>query len=156
VLRRTPAYTLPVSTSSHQVGEAVRREREAAGLSLSQLSALTGISKAHLVRLEKGEGNPSLAILSRIAQALDLTVADLVGRPKLTYRHEDDDPIPASLQAFADEANLSSAELRTLASIKFREKERPQSRKRWRFIYDSLVASRAFDPAAGDDNQDLD
>jgi predicted transcriptional regulator len=89
----------------------IRAERERAGLSLAQLSALSGISKAHLVRLEKGVGNPSLEILGRIAEALGVTVADLLGAPKLTFTPAEAAQVPASLRAFADEAGLSKAEV---------------------------------------------
>jgi transcriptional regulator with XRE-family HTH domain len=127
-----------------RVGEKIREERQKAGLSLAQLSAATGVSKAHLVRLETKPSNPSLEILHRIADALEITVADLLGQPKLSYEPEDDDLSP-SLRAFADEAKLSQSEIRTLASIKFRGGDRPRSVRRWRYIYDSLRASESFD-----------
>lgn len=149
--RRTPLYTPRVPTDPLEVGRNVKAEREKAGLSLAKLSAVTGISKAHLVRLERGEGNPSLGILSRIADAFELTVADLVGRPKLTYRPEEGDDIDSTLRAFADGADLTSSEVNTLASIRFRAGERPKTIKRWRYIYDSLVASESFDRQADDD-----
>lgn len=134
-----------------RVGENIRAERERAGLSLSQLAAATGISKAHLVRLEKGGGNPSLEILARIAEALEVTVADLVGSPKLTFSPATDQQVPASLKAFADEVKLSSDEVRTLASIRFRGNERPRTSQRWRFIYDSLNLSKGLDDDGDED-----
>jgi transcriptional regulator with XRE-family HTH domain len=129
----------------------IRAERERAGLSLAQLSALSGISKAHLVRLEKGVGNPSLEILGRIAEALEVTVADLLGSPKLAFTPMEAAEVPASLRAFADEAGLSKTEVQTLASIRFRGEEAPRSAARWRFIYDSLKLSRGLDQGAEDD-----
>ncbi len=134
-----------------RVGQNIRAERERAGLSLSQLAAATGISKAHLVRLEKGDGNPSLEILARIAEALEVTVADLVGSPKLTFSPATDQQVPASLKAFADEVKLSSDEVRTLASIRFRGNERPRTSQRWRFIYDSLNLSKGLDDNGDED-----
>lgn len=129
----------------------IRAERERAGLSLAQLSALSGISKAHLVRLEKGVGNPSLEILGRIAEALGVTVADLLGAPKLTFTPAEAAEVPASLRAFADEAGLSKPEVQTLASIRFRGEEAPRTAARWRFIYDSLKLSKGLDNSAEDD-----
>lgn len=136
------------------VGDKIREERGKAGLSLAQLSDATGISKAHLVRLETKPSNPSLEILHRIAEALEITVADLLGEPKLNYEAESVD-VPPSLRAFADEVKLSKSELRTLASIRFRGKERPRTVKRWRYIYDSLRASESFDEIS-DGDEDLD
>jgi transcriptional regulator with XRE-family HTH domain len=128
-----------------RVGANIRAERERAGLSLSQLSQQSGISKAHLVRLENRGGNPSLEILGRIAEALGVTVADLLGEPKLTFTPTEAAEIPASLRAFADEAGLRTDEVQTLASIRFRGGERPRSAARWRFIYDSLKLSKGLD-----------
>jgi ribosome-binding protein aMBF1 (putative translation factor) len=52
---------------------ALRGEREARGLSLSDLAERTGIDKAALSRLENGQQvNPTLQTLSRYARALGL------------------------------------------------------------------------------------
>ena len=45
-----------------------------AGLTQTQLSQKTGISQADISRLEKGTRNPSLALLKRLAEALDSTL----------------------------------------------------------------------------------
>jgi transcriptional regulator with XRE-family HTH domain len=127
---------------AERVGQNVKEARDKAGLSLSKLSDMTGISKAHLVRLENGPSNPSLDVLSRIALALDLTVADLVGGPRLVYRSAE---VPTSLRRFADDAGLDSGEVRTLASIKFRDGEPPKTVERWRYIYESLRLSESLD-----------
>jgi transcriptional regulator with XRE-family HTH domain len=138
---------------AERVGRNIRAQRDRAGLSLAQLSAATGISKAHLVRLEKRGGNPSLEILGRIAEALEVTIADLIGGAKLTYSSASDEEVPASLKAFASEMELSEDEVQTLASIRFRGGERPRSSQRWRFIYDSLNLSKGLDR---DGDEDLD
>jgi len=153
VLLRAPHYVWGVPHDAELVGRNIKEQRERAGLSLAQLAAATGISKAHLVRLEKRGGNPSLEILGRIAEALGVTIADLVGAPKLIYSPASDEEVPASLKAFADEARLSSYEVQTLASIRFRGGERPRSSERWRFIYDSLKLSKGLDR---DGDKDLD
>lgn len=142
-----------VPGDSEQVGRNIRTQRQRAGLSLGQLSQATGISKAHLVRLETKPANPSLELLRRIAEALDVTIADLVGGPKLVYRSATDEEVPASLKAFADSAHLKDDEVRTLASIKFRSGERPRTIKRWQYIYESLNLSQGLDK---DDDEDLD
>src|SRR3954449_10904882 len=109
-----------MATASDRLGERLRSEREKAGLSLSQLADATGISKAYLVRLENEPGNPSLQLLGRIGEALDVTVADLRGGPRYVA---DDEALHITplLRSFADDSGLSSAEVRTLASIKFRK-----------------------------------
>lgn len=133
------------------VSRRVREEREKSGMSLSQLAAAAGLTKAYLVRLENQGGNPTIDALMGIADALDLTIADLVGTPKLVFDF-DEQPVSPSLLAYADAAKLTSAEVRTLASIQFRKQERPRSVERWRFIHDSLRASRQLDPRDGEDS----
>jgi XRE family transcriptional regulator, master regulator for biofilm formation len=128
-----------------RIGPRLRGERRRAGLSHARLAQLTGLSKTYLVRLETDPAsNPSLEVLHRIADALDVTVADLVGTPRVQFE-PGDAPIPPSLRAFADQAELSQRELRTLASIRWRKGEEPQTQERWRFILDSLRASRQLD-----------
>ncbi len=50
------------------------RARKEAGLTQAELSKKTGISQADISRLENGTRNPSLALLNRIAKALDSTL----------------------------------------------------------------------------------
>jgi transcriptional regulator with XRE-family HTH domain len=128
------------------VGTRIRDERTKAGMSLATLAQMTGLSKTYLVRLETDEtSNPSLDVLHRIAEALDITVADLLGRSRLVYDADSDEGIPPSLRAFADEEGLSEAETRTLQSIRWRHGDEPKTPERWRFVYESLNASREID-----------
>lgn len=48
--------------------------RKEAGLTQAELSKKTGISQADISRLENGTRNPSLALLNRIAEALNATL----------------------------------------------------------------------------------
>ena len=59
-----------------QIGEDIRRIRMQAGVSLGELSAIVGVHKSHLARIENGEAQPSLDVLSAIGVALgaDLSV----------------------------------------------------------------------------------
>jgi transcriptional regulator with XRE-family HTH domain len=60
------------------LGTRIRRARERARLSLRNLEAITGISRAMLHRLELDElDNPSAATLRRLADALELDSDDL-------------------------------------------------------------------------------
>jgi transcriptional regulator with XRE-family HTH domain len=127
------------------IGPRLRQARGGAGLSVARLSALTGLSKTYLLKLEtQPDANPSLDALRRIAEALDLTVADLIGAPAL-HLVGDELEIPPTLKAFADEAQISRHEMETLASIRWRRSEAPQTVERWQYIYKSLKASKVFD-----------
>jgi len=53
----------------------LRRER---ALSLDRLATRSGVSKGMLVQIERGESNPSIGTLCKVAAALGASVADLV------------------------------------------------------------------------------
>ncbi|MCX6521565.1 MAG: XRE family transcriptional regulator [Actinobacteria bacterium] len=59
------------------VAENMRRARLARGLSLREMASQTGLSKALLSQIEREVANPTVAALTRIAQALDLTFSEL-------------------------------------------------------------------------------
>ncbi|MFZ1813690.1 MAG: helix-turn-helix transcriptional regulator [Rhizobiaceae bacterium] len=60
------------------VGERVRKARQRKGIARRVLSELSGVSQRYLAQLENGEGNISIALLFRIAAALDHKVEWLV------------------------------------------------------------------------------
>ncbi|MBM7690897.1 transcriptional regulator with XRE-family HTH domain [Peribacillus deserti] len=61
-------------------GNAFRRLRIKKGYSITQLAERTGISKSYLSYIERGlQQNPSINILTKIAQVLDCSVDDLMG-----------------------------------------------------------------------------
>jgi len=57
---------------SGNVGIAIRQERLWLGLTSAELAGRASLSPAYLSRIEKGNANPSLNVLSRIAGALGL------------------------------------------------------------------------------------
>jgi DNA-binding XRE family transcriptional regulator len=59
---------------------ALRVWREYRRLTAAQLAAAVKITPAHLSKLESGHGNPSLAVLRRLAKVLDVELDLLVGR----------------------------------------------------------------------------
>lgn len=60
------------------LGQLIRQARERAGLSLRNLEAITGVPRATLHRLERGQANdPSTDTLLRLADALELNSDDL-------------------------------------------------------------------------------
>ena len=60
------------------VGARVRALREAMGLSLRDLAARSGVSAPMLSQVERGETSPTLAVASRIAAGLELTLSQLL------------------------------------------------------------------------------
>lgn len=60
------------------VGQAIRRAREAAGLSMRALARASDMSQPFLSQVEKGETSPSLSSLYRLAHALGLPPSQLM------------------------------------------------------------------------------
>jgi XRE family aerobic/anaerobic benzoate catabolism transcriptional regulator len=61
------------------VGERVRTARARMGISRRMLAEKSGVSQRYLAQLEVGQGNISIGLLLRIAQALDFRIEWLVG-----------------------------------------------------------------------------
>ena len=74
------------ATSGTSVGDRIRRFRQERGLNLSRLAEQAGVSKGYLWALENDPGTrrPSAETLYAVAQALGVTMADLMGREVLT------------------------------------------------------------------------
>lgn len=60
------------------LGDRVRRLREAKGLSLRELARSAGVSAPMLSQVERGETSPTLALATKIAGGLDLTLSRLL------------------------------------------------------------------------------
>ncbi|GAB7536593.1 helix-turn-helix domain-containing protein [Burkholderia sp. 22PA0099] len=60
-------------------GAAVRKLRDAADMTLEQLSRQSGVSRAMLSKVERGEKSPTIGIATRIAHALNTSLSELVG-----------------------------------------------------------------------------
>jgi transcriptional regulator with XRE-family HTH domain len=63
---------------SRSLAEAVRRFRTARSWTLDDLAARSGVSRRLVVQIEQGEANPSVGTLLRLAEALDVTLTDLI------------------------------------------------------------------------------
>lgn len=55
----------------------IRQKREEMGYTIDMLAKLAGMSKGHLSRIERGETDPSITTLSRVAIALKVKVEEL-------------------------------------------------------------------------------
>ena len=58
---------------------AIRVQR---GMSLRALKAATGAAVSNLQKLEAGKGDPQLSTLRKLAKALKISVAELIGESK--------------------------------------------------------------------------
>jgi transcriptional regulator with XRE-family HTH domain len=63
---------------SRSLAEAVRRLRTGRAWTLDELAARSAVSRRLVVQIEQGEANPSIGTLLRLADALEVTLTDLV------------------------------------------------------------------------------
>jgi len=59
------------------IGANVRRLRKSRGLSQEALAGEAGLAMRHLGRIERGEGNPTVVVLAKLAEVLRVHPADL-------------------------------------------------------------------------------
>ena len=123
------------SATTNVLADQVRRYRAECGLSLSAFARKAELSKSYISAIENGAApRPSGKTLYAMADALGVTMSDLLGRRLLT---EATTERPASLEAFAREYDLPEADVEMLASINFRG-EQPATTQRWAHIYSAI------------------
>lgn len=67
------------AASAEQLGRRIRELRTQQGLTLDELAERSNVSRAMLSKVERGETNPTLVVAVRVAVALGLTTAQLIG-----------------------------------------------------------------------------
>jgi transcriptional regulator with XRE-family HTH domain len=78
------ATSLPASLKGQRTGQS---------LTIEQLSKRSGVSRAMISKIERGEATPTTSTLGKLAEALDVSISQMVGGPKeaglLLTRHAD-------------------------------------------------------------------
>lgn len=75
-----------------RVAENLRQRRKARGLSLDDLAAASGVSRAALSQIETMKSNPTVGVLWKVAVGLGIPFSELIGQPRggaLVLRRED-------------------------------------------------------------------
>ncbi|MEL4887262.1 helix-turn-helix domain-containing protein [Pectobacterium betavasculorum] len=67
-------------------GGAVRAARMHVGMAQEKLAASAAIERSHLGKIERGEHMPTLALILKIARALDMSAADLIAATEANLR----------------------------------------------------------------------
>jgi transcriptional regulator with XRE-family HTH domain len=60
-----------------RLGRSIRRLREQAGISQEYLGSISGLHRTYVGAIERGERNPSVLSLKKIADALNVTLGEL-------------------------------------------------------------------------------
>ena len=71
--------TIVEAADARNVGTRVKKLRTGQGLTLEALADLSGVSRAMISKLERGEKNPTLVVAAKVAQALRVGLTDLMG-----------------------------------------------------------------------------
>jgi XRE family transcriptional regulator, regulator of sulfur utilization len=69
------------------LGANVRQLRATRGRTQSDMATLSGLPRATWANLESGTGNPTLAVLHRVATALQVTIEELITPPRAAAQH---------------------------------------------------------------------
>lgn len=123
------------------LGKRIRTARQSMGWSLAQLAEHASISKGYLWQLEnERNANPSMEVLLRIADALDTTIATLLGKPGVRAQLDSamSEDLHPSLQAFLAERRragraIPPADVRVLHCIQ-RRGEHPKTKEDWEVL----------------------
>src|ERR1700742_4344584 len=59
-------------------GERLRAERRARGWPIERLAAASGVSRAMISKVERGESSPTAVVLGKLSGALELSVSELL------------------------------------------------------------------------------
>jgi transcriptional regulator with XRE-family HTH domain len=83
----------PVKRTRHTLAEVIYKTRKKAKLSQRQLGLNAGISRTEINRIETGKRpQPSLRLLEKLAQALDVSIDKLLRAAKLTRKYRKNKP----------------------------------------------------------------
>lgn len=115
--------------SDNSFGARIRRLREKNGWSLSELANRANISRSYLAQVESGKSAPTEEKIIQLANALGARPSELLGE-----QPSEPPAIPPSLNEFAKQANLGTADIYMLAQIEYRGKK-PKTVEEWRAIY---------------------
>jgi transcriptional regulator with XRE-family HTH domain len=75
-------YTI-VDDIDQRIGARVRTERERRGWSLTDLAAASGVSRAMIHKIERGESSPTATSLAKLAGAFNLSMSALLALAEL-------------------------------------------------------------------------
>lgn len=78
---RTDGANRPADTIHRHLGHRVKQLRSDRGWSLEALASASGVSRSMLSQIEREQANPTLAVTLRIAQAVGMTLGELLQAP---------------------------------------------------------------------------
>jgi len=107
-------------TQLDALGQYIRSQRKNAELSLRELAEKTGVSNPYLSQLERGLHEPSMRVLSAIAEALEVSIETLLSRAGLLRGDEGDldgEAMPDTPVAIAGDPLLTGDQRAALLAV---------------------------------------
>ncbi len=127
-----------------EIGDNIKKYRVIRGLSLPDLAERAGVSKAFLWEIESGNSKrPGAEVLFKVAEALEVTIAHLMGKEPGGDSGELIEPeINEGLRAFINERRrlgqpLETEEIKSLSYVQLKG-GRPTSKEQWALVYGML------------------
>jgi transcriptional regulator with XRE-family HTH domain len=71
-----------------RIGTRVRVSRDLAGLTQTELATRSGVSRSYITRIERGTVEATISTLARLAEALGVTMSQLIGDGAVRQRPE--------------------------------------------------------------------
>ena len=92
--------------ASARLGANVRQLRAARGLTQAQIARLASLPRATWANLETGAANPTLGVLERVADALQVTLEELVSAPRAAVQHYPRGTLPVRVRGVVEVRRL--------------------------------------------------
>jgi len=67
-----------VPNENKHIAANLRRQRNAMGLTQADLASLAGVAQPRIAKLERGDGDPRISTVGRVAEALGISTASLL------------------------------------------------------------------------------
>lgn len=97
-MKTTAWKDAPESDVGTLLGRNVRQLREARGLTQAQVAKLAEIPRATWANLESGAANPTLAVLHRVASALQVSIEELITTPRAACQFYPKGSLPSKVR----------------------------------------------------------
>lgn len=120
-----------------ELNKRLRLLRKQMNMTLKDLKDETGLSLPFLSEVERGDSNPSLESLQKIAETYNMSLPELLGDSSLS---QNDDLVPPSLKEAIDRGEIDKNWLATLKSIEYRGKQ-PTTVEGWIRLYNALKST---------------
>lgn len=117
------------SKKTAYIADKIKTLRESVGWSQSELARQARITSAAVSLIEKGNRMPSLIVIRKIAEALNVSVAELTG-DELPSSVELNDDAQAFFRKYGDIKNLSKKDQEMIQSIVARLKNKQNDKSR--------------------------